>query len=191
MQTQGSHSLLYSLYGFLLIAVLVSAVTDLRSRRIPNLVTYPTVILALSVYGLYAGLPGVFFSLKGLGFGFALLLVPYLLGGMGAGDVKLMAAVGSVLGVRHTFVVFLIIAVIGGVAALAMLAARRQLLLTLRQIVTSFQVFCSGAGIAALKVDRTKLQREGIPYGAVIACGTVVFFVFQITAGEGLPGIAI
>lgn len=191
MQTNGSQSLLFFLYGILLVAVLVSAVTDLRNRRIPNLVTYPTVILALLIYGLYAGLHGLLFSLKGLGLGFGLLLIPYLLGGMGAGDVKLMAAVGAVLGVHHTFVVFLIIAVIGGVTALAMLAARRELLVTFRRIATSFQVFCSGAGIAALKVDRTKLQREGIPYGAVIACGTVVFFVFQITAGEGLPGIAI
>lgn len=191
METQGFLTLRYLLYGYLFVTLLISTVTDLRSRRIPNLATFSTILFALLAHSLYDGLTGFLFSLQGLGCGFFLLFVPYRLGGIGAGDVKLMAAVGAVLGVYHTFLAFLIIAIIGGVTALAMLSVRRELWVTLKQIASSLLVFCSGAGVEALQVDRTKMLGKGIPYGAVIASGTVVFVVFQIVAREGLPGISI
>lgn len=178
-----------SLYGYLLVALFVATVTDLRQRRIPNIVTLSTIVLALLVYSMHAGLPGLLFSLKGLGLGFALLLLPHLLGGIGAGDVKLMAAVGAVLGIDHTFFAFLIIAVFGGITALAMLTVRGEMWATLRRIAISCYAFCSGAGLAVFKVDRPTLRQKGIPYGAVIAVGTITFFVYQLTIGRDLPGL--
>ncbi len=79
----------YLLYGWLGIVLIICAITDLRQRRIPNLLTYPTIISALLAYSFIGGWDGFLFSLGGMAFGFALFLLPYLLGGMGAGDVKL------------------------------------------------------------------------------------------------------
>src|SRR5512136_548273 len=95
-------------YMFILLIVLaIAAITDVRTRRIPNWLTYPTMGAGLS-YHVYAnGWQGFLFGLEGLLLGFALLLVFYLLGGMGAGDVKLMAGVGSILGPKIVFVAFL------------------------------------------------------------------------------------
>jgi prepilin peptidase CpaA len=180
-------TLLLLLYSFLLAALLISTAADLRFRRIPNIVTFSTIVIALLLHSLHAGLAGLLFSLKGLGLGFCLLLLPHLLGGIGAGDVKLMAAVGAVLGVEQTLLAFLIIAIIGGLTSLVMLASRRQLRATMRQMASSFFIFCGGAGLSVFKVDRATLRRDGIPYGAVIAGGTVVFFVYQLVVGKGLP----
>ena len=186
MILHGLPTLLLILYGYLFAALIISTVIDLRSRRIPNSVTFSTIVLALLLYSLYAGLSGLLFSLKGLGVGFCLLLLPHLLGGIGAGDVKLMAAVGAVMGVEQTLLAFLIIAIIGGLTSLAMLAARRQLWTTLRQMTSSFFIFCGGAGLSVFKVDRATLRQDGIPYGVVIAGGTVVLFVYQLVVGKGL-----
>lgn len=113
--------------------------------------------------------------------------MPYLLGGVGAGDVKLLAAVGSVLGVEHTLESFLFIAVVGGVTALAMMIARGALRATLRRIGVMLYGFCSGVGAEAFKIDRSTLKRDGIPYGAVIAAGVCFFFAYYWLSGQGLP----
>ena len=187
MILQGLPTLLLLLYGYLLAALAYLHRNRSALSSNSQFVTFSTIVLALLLYSLHAGLTGLLFSLKGLGVGFCLLLLPHLLGGIGAGDVKLMAAVGAVLGVEQTFLAFLIIAIIGGLTSLAMLAARRQLWATLRHMASSFFIFCGGAGLSVFKVDRETLRQDGIPYGAVIAGGTVVFFVYQLVVGKGLP----
>src|SRR5690242_16485700 len=83
----------------LLILVLCAAFTDARTRRIPNWLTVSGVLagVALNTF-MYGGLPGLWFSLKGLAVGFGVYLLLHLVRAMGAGDVKLMAAVGSIAG---------------------------------------------------------------------------------------------
>ena len=75
-------------------------------------------IAALILYSFAAGIDGFFFSLKGIAVGIGVLLIPYLLGGMGAGDAKLMGAVGGFLGAKGVFGAFLLTAAIGGIYAL-------------------------------------------------------------------------
>ncbi|MFP3361714.1 A24 family peptidase, partial [Planococcus sp. SIMBA_143] len=70
--------------------LLISFITDVRNRRILNSVTFPAMGIGLLYYTMTLGLEGFLFSGAGLLVGFALLLIPYLLGGMGAGDVKLL-----------------------------------------------------------------------------------------------------
>jgi len=96
--------------------------TDLRHRRIPNLLTVPAAICALCFHTAVGGITdGTLFSLKGLLIGIALLLIPFLLGGMGGGDVKLFGGLGAWLGVRSVIIVSLLAAVAGGIIALVML----------------------------------------------------------------------
>src|SRR5438067_560156 len=82
-----------------LAVVLVTAIgTDLRSSRIPNWLTFSAMGFALVGHAWLNGFSGALFSLAGLGTGLGLFLVIYYFGNFGAGDVKLMAAVGAFVG---------------------------------------------------------------------------------------------
>jgi len=95
------------LIGVLIAVLIISAVIDYRLQKIPNIITYPTMALAVGFHSFTHGGNGLYFSLSGLMAGIALLILPYFLGGMGAGDAKLMGAVGAVVGPREVFIAFL------------------------------------------------------------------------------------
>src|SRR5215471_7426935 len=115
----------------LLVLVLGAAVYDVRYRRIPNWITITGVVIGVSLNTFLAwdrvannGWSGLFFSLKGLGLGFGVYFILYALRAMGAGDVKLMAAIGSLVGWEDWFGIFVITAIVGGIMALLLIALR-------------------------------------------------------------------
>lgn len=177
----------YFLYGWLILILLISSITDLNHRRIPNLVTLPTIFIALLVNTQLGGWDGLMFSLKGLAFGFAVFLLPYLLGGMGAGDVKLMSGVGAVLGFNQAAVSLLFIAVCGGIMALGLMIYRRNLKATLLK--TFLAIFYLGMhrDASLLKVDKNTIAQEGIPYGVAITSGVFLFFLYLIFDNTLVP----
>lgn len=81
-------------------------------------------VFMLAYYSTAYGMAGCWFSIKGLLLGTGLLLPVYWIGGMGAGDAKLMGAVGSALGMQGVFTVFLFTALIGGLYALVIIVFR-------------------------------------------------------------------
>ena len=102
------------------LAVLVVAViTDLRSRRIPNWLVLPFLCAGFAVRGWQQGWSGVGHGLEGMGLGALIFGVLFLMGGMGAGDVKLAAAIGVWIGPRQLFVALVMTALAGGVMAVA------------------------------------------------------------------------
>ncbi len=111
---------------FLSIILIAAAVNDMRFQKIPNLLTYPAMAVALGCHVVMNGLDGLLFSAGGLALGIAVFILPYLMGGMGAGDAKLMGAVGAILGARGVFIAFLFTAIIGGVYALILVLIKRQ-----------------------------------------------------------------
>src|ERR1039458_9223489 len=111
----------------LLALVLGAAVYDVMYRRIPNWLNVLGVLagIALNTF-LYSGLSGTWFALKGLGLAFGLYVVLYALRAMGAGDVKLMAAVGAIVGWPNWFGIFIVTAIVGGIMALILVAVRKR-----------------------------------------------------------------
>jgi prepilin peptidase CpaA len=105
---------------------LVAAVIDLRTRRVPNGLTGASaaVGLALAISGV--GRIGVAASLIGGGIGLALMLPGYLFGSTGGGDVKLLAAIGTLVGPDRIFVAYFGMAIAGGLLAVATALARRR-----------------------------------------------------------------
>lgn len=99
-------------------AIAISIYTDLRSRRIYNWVVVPAAIGGLALNSWNAGLTGLGQSLSGLALGTGLLLIPFLLGGIGAGDVKLLGAVGALKGIGFVCTAFAVTALAGGVISL-------------------------------------------------------------------------
>lgn len=176
------------LYGWLTIVLILCATTDLRQRRIPNLLTYPTILFAVPVYSYIDGWDGFLFSVGGLTFGFAVFLIPYLLGGMGAGDVKLMSGVGAVLGFQQTAVCFLFVVICGGIMALGFMVYRRILKETLSKAFLGVLYMGLNRDVSLLKADKNKIAQEGIPYGVAITGGVFLFFLYLILNGQTLPG---
>lgn len=112
---------------FFLVAILIfSAVNDYRFQKIPNRFTFPAMLVSLTYHLVTNGPGGLLFSVSGLAAGIALLIIPYLMGKMGAGDAKLMGAVGAVLGTKGVVISFLYTAICGGVYALLLTVVHRE-----------------------------------------------------------------
>ncbi len=109
------------------ILVVLAAIIDVRSQRVPNYLTLPGCGIGLMYHLLADGKNGLMFSFVGLVLGICLLLFFYLLGGMGAGDVKLMGAIGALLGWEGVLKAFLFSALVGGLYSIAAMAKARVL----------------------------------------------------------------
>ena len=103
---------------FLTIVLITAAITDLRVRRIPNILTFPAMGVALIYHCTTGGLYGLYASVIGLILGTAIFAIPYMMGGMGAGDAKLMGVVGAILGPEKLIVSSVFVAILGGIYAL-------------------------------------------------------------------------
>lgn len=104
----------------------IGAMTDVRSRRIPNLLTGPALLVGFGLHaalGGWRGLEHSFFAALVAG---GIFLVLFITGGMGGGDVKLIAAVGALVGLTHVAYVLIFTGLAGGVMALALVARRRR-----------------------------------------------------------------
>ncbi|HWB84094.1 MAG TPA: A24 family peptidase [Bryobacteraceae bacterium] len=104
----------------------VAVVDDLRRCTISNWATAAGVAAGLMWHGWMAGTTGVMLALLGTIVGFGVFLVFYLAGGMGGGDLKLMAAFGALLGPRLILAASVLAAIAGGLIALTVLVCRRQ-----------------------------------------------------------------
>lgn len=108
----------------LALGLVVAAVTDVREGRIPNWLTGSLAVFGIGVQSWEYGWDGFLFSLGGLIMGLVCLIFFYLKGGMGAGDVKLLGAIGTVLGPGHVVFAFAFAAMLGGLYSLALLSSQ-------------------------------------------------------------------
>jgi prepilin peptidase CpaA len=112
----------------------IGSVHDVRERRIPNRVTGPAVVAGLVLHAVVSGWHGLGDSALAGALAGGIFLVFFLAGGMGAGDVKLMAAVGCIAGTAHLALVMISTAMAGAVFALAVSVARGRMRETLRNV---------------------------------------------------------
>lgn len=144
---------------------------DVRTHRIPNYLTLGSALAGLGFQLGAHGWPGLLAGFLGLLLGFSLLFLPYLLGGMGAGDVKALAALGAWLGPTRTFYLFLYMGISGGVMALAILWWRGLLWAKIRQglsLLWHWLLFHPyGSGPSSKPLPKT----PGFHYGPAIAAG--------------------
>ena len=146
-------------FGLTAVACLAGAVADVRTRRIPNPVTFGAMILCLAVHGIFSGRPGLTDAALGLAGCFCITLVPHLFGVLGAGDVKLMAAVGAGLGSGAVVTVVLLTALAGGAQVGLWLVWRH-----LRGLSAGRgERLCYGPAIAAGALAAMGLALAGIP----------------------------
>ena len=154
-----------------LVLSLAIAGWDLKSRRIPNFLTFGGALAGLGFQLGFNGLPGLWDGLGGLALGFFLLIGPYLMGGMGAGDVKATAALGAWLGLRRAFFLFLAMGIFGGVMIIAVLLWQGRLWAEVRRgwnFLLNW-VLCRPHQRPGEEAAKTK--GATIPYGAAMALG--------------------
>ena len=147
----------------------LAAAIDLRTRRVPNPLTATLAALGLAFAA--CGISGITIggALTGLALGFALMLPGYLFGATGAGDVKLFAAAGALMGPAPIIIAFIYTAIAGGAMALAIAAGRGRLQRTLGR---TAQLVASGGSNAAL--IEAPIENNRFPYAPAIAVGCVI-----------------
>ena len=166
---------------FVTITLIVAAVIDGMKLKVPNWITFPMIILGWiysAAFSPYAGWEGLMFSLVGTAVGLALLLPLYAIGGMGAGDVKLLAGVGAWVWGTVTLYAFVVSAVVGGIIAILMVLFRRKW----NKHQSQFWMICNEIltvkdpeKLAAIAAER-KPTMMLLPYGIPIAIGTIAYF---------------
>jgi prepilin peptidase CpaA len=126
------------------------------------------------------GAPALRFSLVGFAVAFGVYLALYAIRAMGAGDVKLMAAVGTMVGWEDWFGIFVITAIIGGAMALILIVAKKRFTSTFMNVGVILNEAKSGrpAYLAKEELDVKNPKALGLPHGAVIAVGTLFYLAF-------------
>lgn len=153
------------------IAASIALATDLHARRIPNWLTLSALLVGLLANAFLAGTQGALLALAGAGLGFALLIPFYAIRAIGAGDVKLLAAVGALLGPQLLLSAATAGALVGGVMSVVILARRGRLTLAAHQMFV-MKAIPTPSGAKA-------------PYAVAIAAG-VYFAAFQLLATSAL-----
>jgi prepilin peptidase CpaA len=159
----GMHSLASRLVWWsVLLVVTVATITDLRSRRIPNWLVLPFLPLGIAVSAWFGGWHGLEQSLEGAGLGILIFGILYWKFGMGAGDVKLCAAIGAWIGPSQFLIAVVLTALAGGLVILIWTLCRGILLLVGRR--------------TREEASFGRLMETKMPYAPAIAIGTLVSF---------------
>jgi prepilin peptidase CpaA len=168
------------------VCVVVAAIVDVLSNKIPNWLTFPSTVLGLLINSYLEGVHGLASSIFGLGTGFLLLFVIYLLGGMGAGDVKLLSAIGALLGPKLVIYTFIWMALSGGLLAIALVIYKKAFSQTLRNLKTLLLgwILRVSNEHANLTIKNQSLIK--LPYGVAIAIGAIFAVCFRRVPNLGL-----
>jgi prepilin peptidase CpaA len=165
--------------------VLIAAVTDVRSRRIPNWLTLTGVLGGILLnsflnvddplkwYGGYNWRA----ALTGMGLAFLVYFPLYLLRGMGAGDVKLMAAIGALMGPANWFAIFLLSNILGGLAAVVLLLSKGRAWRTFRNVgyMLNELAHFRPPYLRKEELDLKSPKATKMPHGVAIAIGSLCF----------------
>ena len=147
---------------------------DVKYRRIPNQFVLVAFGCGLINNLFWQGWNGLGVALAGCALGLGLMLLVYLYGAMGAGDVKLFAAIGCLIGVGLVFKTFLIVVMLGGVLAVISMIYTGTVQDTMRRVLLIFMGFLPGWERPRYEVTP---DRPTIPYGVAITLGTLVSLI--------------
>jgi prepilin peptidase CpaA len=170
--------------GQILLATLTAtaAIFDIRFRRIPNWLVLAGIIAGFAWNTGAAGWSGLGNAAEGLLLGFILYFPLYLIRARGAGDVKLLAAVGAVTGPGNCLWVFLLTAVLGGIIALIVVTVQGRVRRTFFNIGWIIQELAHMRAPfrSSEELDVTTTKGLRLPHGAIIAVGALAFIILAL-----------
>ena len=162
-----------TLFQFLLVPLAALVIYyDVRYRRIPNAFVLATLISGLTMNLALGGLSGGLNSVGGCVFAFILMFILHVFGAMGAGDVKLFAAIGSVIGAHLVLPTFVVVVLTGGLLALVTTLRSRVFVTTMHRVLQILVGLLPGWQMPKFSVPTDR--RLTIPYGAAITIGAII-----------------
>ena len=167
----------FELPAIALVIAAAAAVLDVRHARIPNWLTFPGIVSGVVLRGLLLGWKGAGSAVLGCLLAGGVFLLFYLVHAMGAGDVKLAAAIGSLLGPVDAVVMLLATALCGGVLAIVYALYQHRIRSTVTNLgaVLRFHAWAGMKAHPELNLDNPVALR--MPYGLAIAAGTLYAFL--------------
>ena len=160
---------------FLLPLAVTISYYDICYRRIPNPFVVATLAVGLLANVISGGFSGALASLGGCALAFFLMFMLHIFGAMGAGDVKLFAAIGSITGAHLVLPTFLVVAVTGGVLAIISTLRAGELKQTMFRVSQILFGLLPGHSIPRFAVPADR--RHTIPYGVAITFGSLISLV--------------
>ncbi|GGK59312.1 A24 family peptidase [Amphritea balenae] len=161
----------------LLMAVVI--LIDMKWHKIPNFICLSFLSIGLAVQLINDGLIGLIYGTAGVACGFLLFLPFYILKGMAAGDVKMLASLGAILGPQETFFAAMFTLIIGGILALVILLYKalfhvgfRKTLDILHSYLDSIQIFIATKTIVRPNHQAQELTNTRFPYALAISAGS-------------------
>lgn len=158
-----------------------AAVTDVRSHRIPNEICLAGALFGVAFNVINSGIIGLGNSLAGLSIAFSLGFPLWLMGWFGAGDAKLVSAVGAIVGIHLVLPVMAGIAIAGGFFALlyviALRARSEPLGALIATVVSPFDK--RDSSMLETHMEKEKLTLKGIPYAVPVAFGSLAAIVYM------------
>lgn len=161
----------------LVMVFIICCTTDLMVRKIYNIVIFPFLLCTFLLHFILGGLSGLGTSLLGFISGIAILIIPFGLGGIGAGDVKLLALIGAIKGSVFAVNTALYMFVIGGVIALIKIATHRETISFFRSIF-GFLAGLARGYYCKLEFPKTPFLKK-FPYSTAIAGGALINLIFK------------
>jgi len=167
-----------------LICTAIAAMTDWHNFTIRNTITLPLICTGILYHAISSDTVWLLESIAAVCLVGTILFVPYVLGVMGGGDLKLMAAVGAWLGIRQTLYVLIASSLVAGVYALVLLlqrGERKRTLLNLQVMYYKFRTLSAHLGPderIETVVGREDRRRRVIPFGVMIALGVIIVLVW-------------
>ena len=167
-----SGSLVIVIAALLVPLAVIISYYDVRYRRIPNAFVLATLASGLIINTVYGGWQGTLGSLAGCAIAFMLMFMLHIFGAMGAGDVKLFAAVGSLTGAHLVLPTFLVVILTGGALALLLTLRSGAVRTTMQRVLQILVGLLPGWEMPrfAIPADR----RHTIPYGVAITFGSLI-----------------
>lgn len=172
----------------LLLLVLTSVFFDVTKKIIPNYITIPAIFLGFVTCGIVDGINGIKFSIFGLLVGLVIFMIPFMLGGMGGGDVKLIAAIGALKGWEFVIWTTIYSGIAGGAIIIVILLREKSLVGTLNRlsgilikpIILFLLLFSSSEILYRIYnwISSTEInwEKRYIPYGLAIGIGSFITY---------------
>jgi prepilin peptidase CpaA len=167
-----SSSLFIVIAALLIPLAIIITYYDVRYRRIPNAFVLATLASGLIVNTIYGGFNGVLASLGGCAIAFILMFILHVFGAMGAGDVKLFAAVGSLVGTQLVLPTFLVVILTGGALALLLMLHTGAVRATMQRVLMILVGLLPGWEMPRFAVPTDR--KHTIPYGVAITFGSLI-----------------
>jgi prepilin peptidase CpaA len=162
---------------FIPLAIVITYM-DVRYRRIPNKLVLVALVGGLALNTIFDGTHGLLLSLGGLALAFGLMFFLHVFGTMGAGDVKLFAAIGSIVGASMVLPTLLVVALTGGLLAICKMVYARRVGATMFGVFQFFYGLLPGQTVPRFDIPADRSYT--LPYAVPICFGSLIaFFLFH------------